>query len=466
MPNLTERYAAMRAAAGLWGPDSLRGRFARGAVWSLIGALVSQGSTLAASVITARLIGREEFGEFGMIQSTVGMFGILAGMGLGLTATKYIAELRVKDPVRAGRIMALAIAVATITATVAVTALSVAAPWLAASTLNAAHLSTELRIAAGLLFVNALSGTQTGILAGFEAFRAIARVSLARGILTVPLTVPCVLLWHLRGAVLSLVAVAVVGLVLNHIAIRAECRNSGVPVRWKGFSTERFILWKFSLPAFLCGAMVSPAMWAANSILVNQRHGYSEMGVFSAANQWRMAIVFLPSLLSQPLLSMLSNLAATDVRSFRRLLRANLYLNVGLSVSIAAPVVFFSSRIMKAYGSDFSSGAPVLILLALATVISSVISVSAQAMASLDKLWWGFALNSAWALALLASTAPLVPRYGALGSAAAYLVSYCVHALTVGTWVRFHFSKRLARLEPTASTHCDTCVLEDDYAHL
>jgi len=464
MPNLIERYAAMRAAAGLWRPDSLRGRFARGAVWSLIGALVSQGSTLAASVITARLIGREEFGEFGMIQSTVGMFGILAGMGLGLTATKYIAELRMQDPARAGRIMALAIAVAVITAAVAVTALCVAAPWLAARTLNAAHLSAELRIAAGLLFINALSGTQIGILAGFEAFRAIARVSLARGILTVPMTVPCVLLWHLRGAVLSLVAVAAMGLVLNDIAIRAECRNNGVPVRWKGFSTERFILWRFSLPAFLCGAMVSPAMWAANSILVNQRHGYSEMGVFSAANQWRMAIVFLPSLLSQPLLSMLSNLAATDVRSFRRLLRANLYLNVGLSVSIAAPVVFFSSRIMKAFGSDFSSGAPVLILLAIATVISSVISVLAQAMASLDKLWWGFALNSAWALALLASTALLVEGYGAVGLGGAYLVSYCVHALSVSAYVKVNFGNRVARPEPTAVSRCEAGVLGNDYA--
>ncbi len=34
---------AARAIAGVWRADSLRGRFARGAVWSLIGAVVAQG---------------------------------------------------------------------------------------------------------------------------------------------------------------------------------------------------------------------------------------------------------------------------------------------------------------------------------------------------------------------------------------------------------------------------------------
>src|SRR6266480_5058102 len=144
--------------------DSLRGRFARGAVWSLIGAVISQGSNLAASVITARLLGREQFGQYGMVQSTVGMFGVFAGMGLGLTATKYVAELRVINPERAGRIIALSTAVALATATTAVVALFAVAPWLAASTLNAPHLSAVLRIATGVLFLNALNGTQTGTL--------------------------------------------------------------------------------------------------------------------------------------------------------------------------------------------------------------------------------------------------------------------------------------------------------------
>jgi len=38
------------------------------------------------------LLGTVGFGELGVIQSTVGMFGVFAGLGLGMTATKYVAS--------------------------------------------------------------------------------------------------------------------------------------------------------------------------------------------------------------------------------------------------------------------------------------------------------------------------------------------------------------------------------------
>jgi O-antigen/teichoic acid export membrane protein len=401
-------------------------------------------------------LGRDVFGEYGMIQTTVGMFGIFAGMGLGLTATKYVAELRVIDPERAGRIIALGTAVAIGTSTIATAMLLAAAPWLAARTLNAPQLSAELRIATGVLFLNALTGMQTGVLAGFEAFRAIARVNLIRGILTFPIAVSGVLLWNLRGAVGALVAAAAVGWILNDFAIHAECRRNKIPVRWERFWSDRAILWRFSLPAFLGGAMTSPAMWAASSILVNQPHGYAEMGIFSAANQWRTAVAFLPSLFSQPLLPMLSNVGVGNLRSFRKLLRANLLLSFGVSLLIAAPIVLCSSWIMKAYGRNFLVGRPVLVLLVLTTVISSTATVIGQAIASLDRMWWGFILNSVWAFVLLAGAALLVPRYGALGLAGAFLAAYSVHALTVSTYVQVHIMNRLVRSKPVVCGHRDT----------
>ena len=50
-------------------------------------------------------------------------------------------------------------------------------------------LAGELRIAGILLFFNALNGAQTGALSGFEAFRAIARINLVRGLIAFPITV-------------------------------------------------------------------------------------------------------------------------------------------------------------------------------------------------------------------------------------------------------------------------------------
>ena len=73
---------ALSAAPG----DSIARHFAIGAFWALVGAAVSRGLTLASSVVAGRLLGTTGFGEIGMIQSTQGLFGIVAGAGLGLAA--------------------------------------------------------------------------------------------------------------------------------------------------------------------------------------------------------------------------------------------------------------------------------------------------------------------------------------------------------------------------------------------
>ena len=63
----------------LFPANSLRARFTTAAFWSIAGAVISRGCVLLASIACARLLGKTGFGELGMIQSTVGVFGIFAG---------------------------------------------------------------------------------------------------------------------------------------------------------------------------------------------------------------------------------------------------------------------------------------------------------------------------------------------------------------------------------------------------
>ena len=66
------------------------------------------------------------------------------------------------------------------------------------------------------------------------------------------------------------------------------------------------ILWKYALPSVLSGVLYFPAVWFANSMLVKQPGGYGELGLFNAANQLRMAVIFLPGLLTVAMLPILS----------------------------------------------------------------------------------------------------------------------------------------------------------------
>ena len=84
-------------------------------------------------------------------------------------------------------------------------------------------------------------------------------------------------------------------------------------------------------------------------------------------------------------------------------------------------------------------------------------AVIGQAIASMDRMWWAFILNSVWAFVLLASAVLLVPHYGALGLAVAFLASYSVHALT-STYVQVHF--RNGPIRPESSV-CNSFLALD-----
>jgi len=271
-------------------------RLARGVFWSMAGSVISRGLMLCATVLVARMLGKTVYGELGMIQSTVGMFGVFAGFGLGLTATKYVAEFRRSDPDRAGRIIGLSGLFAMLTGGVIAIGLFIFAPWLSEHTINAPHLASVLRIGAMILFINALNGAQTGALSGFEAFKTIAHVNLFVGLISFPILVCGAYFGDLTGAVWALAINLSFNWLLNHLALCKEAKHYRVPFTFKNCTREWSVLWRFSLPAALSGALVGPVNWACGALLVNQPDGYGEMGIYSAANQWRFAILFIPGM--------------------------------------------------------------------------------------------------------------------------------------------------------------------------
>jgi len=97
----------------------LRARFLHGITWNVVNALFTQGSVFLSNVIIANLLGREIFGEYGMIQSTLLTVSGIAQVATGITATKYVAEYRSTDKEKTGRILGLCSTVTFLTGCVA-----------------------------------------------------------------------------------------------------------------------------------------------------------------------------------------------------------------------------------------------------------------------------------------------------------------------------------------------------------
>lgn len=423
-------------------------RLFRGIFWAMIGTALTRVFSMATTIFIARFLGRELYGSYGMVESTIGMFGMFAGLAMGSTMAKFVAEFRGKDPVRAGRIMSLGRTFSLLTAAAIALALYLFSAWLAENTLNRPDLAPLLRIGALLLLVSTLNNVETGSLAGFEAFKEVARINMIQGIATPLLTIPLVYLYGLPGAFLSMVGIAVVGYIAALRAVLMSCRTNGIRLRYfdPAAMAELRVIWTFSIPATLSGILYIPVIWITNTLLVNQHNGYAELGLFNAANQWRHFIIVIPNILSFVMLPILSEAFGRENRlEFQHAFRVNLEITWAVALPATAAVMGFSKPLAGLFGNQYAASVPIIAVLMSTAFLNIVNNVVGTALVGSGRMWTGSLFNLAWAVTLIVATSFLVPTHGGMGLAFAYLIAYVLHSL----WQMAYLERKLA---PTSIT--------------
>lgn len=410
--------------------DPVTAGIVRGSAWVLCGAAVARGLGLLASVVIARMLGREGFGSLGIVQSTVAMFQTFAGFGLGLTAMKHVAEYRSQDPLRAGAIIGLTNVVAVGTGLLVAALLLAGAGPLAERVLGHRELAPLLRIGSLLLLLSAIGGAQAGALAGLEAFPTQAVVGLVSGLLALPLQIGGAAWGGVTGALWGYATAALFSAVISQIALRRRCLAEGIRISYRGLGREKRLLWRFSVPAVLTDTLVTPVNWVCSALLVGQPGGLGQMGFFNAANQWQTAILLVPRYSGTVLVPSLSRLRPEPER-YRKGVMSSLLLNVGIASALAAVVILGAPLIVQLYGADFAAARPILVVVALTAALTSTGGVGKQVLSSQGRLWWRFGYSVIWAAVVLLLSWWLVPRLGALGMAWAMLAGALVVAVFV-----------------------------------
>jgi O-antigen/teichoic acid export membrane protein len=439
--------------------SSIGYRLARGAFWSLVGSLISRGMGMLAGILVARLLGKHDFGQLGMVQSTVGVFGVFAGFGMGLTANKHVAEFKTQDPSRAGRIIGLSSLVAWTTAGVMCLALIVCAPWLARATLANPAMSPLLQVAALLLLFSGVNGAQTGALSGFEAFKTIARVNLLAGLLAFPMTLIGAWWGGVTGSVWALVVNMAVNCLLNFCALRVEAAKAGVPLSYRNCLNEWPILWRFSLPAVFGGAIAGPVAWGVSALLVNQPDGYALMGVYNAVLRIRMVPEMIVNMLLAPMLPMLSEkFGNKDTRAYRKTAYSAFMLSLLITAPFGLLQVAMPALTLLPYGPSYAGNDTVVRWLMFDLVLIGLSTPTTQILSSTNRMWFGFACSLGWALLYGILGVILVPRFGATGLAAASPISHFL-AAAVALWYLYSHDHEFLGGIPLASFWFAACLL-------
>lgn len=417
---------------------SVEGKLIHGIFWNFISAFAAQGFPLIAAVITARILGKVTYGQLGIINSTIILFSTFAGLGLGITATNYIAKFHQTEPERTGRIMGLTNILGLLSGIVMFLILFLLAPWIASNILASPELGIELRIASFLLIFNTLIGIQAGSLAGFGSFKDLARIAIFQGTISFPIMIIGVYFFDLTGAITALVIISMINFTIYRKSITSVLKKFNVRINYSKARQEINILWELSVPSMLSSVMVGPIIWVVNTIIINIPGGYAQLGIFFAADQWRIMMAFIPGVIGRVLLPLLASNLNNQNESLESI---NIFVGWFIVIIIALPLIAFPEIISNFYGASFSSitFTQVLAFLLFVSCIIAYREGIARKLIVKNLMWWGFLDNLLWAV-ILVMTVFLLKNLGALGLAIGYIVAYVLNTLI---FVPFYLWKKV-----------------------
>jgi peptidoglycan biosynthesis protein MviN/MurJ (putative lipid II flippase) len=160
---------------------------------------------------------------------------------------------------------------------------------------------------------------------------------------------------------------------------------------------------------------------------------YGELGIFEAADQWKVMLLFVPGAICQIVLPIMSSI--TDYHTFRRALIGNLALIGGIAALLACASWFIAPILMPLYGRTFTDTAT-LTALAFSTIPTALAQILEMTLYSREKMWTSFGFNIVWGISTVAlAYLFLENQQGAFGIAMAILLAYILKLLCMGSYL-------------------------------
>lgn len=411
--------------------DSVWHRIANGTFWSLTSVALGKALVLIASIFCARILGDVGFGEFGIIRSTIGMFIVLGSAGLGTTASKYIAEYRAKfNNEGITKIYYLTNGFALSLSILFSVFLFVFADNIAESNFHDSSLTDDIQIGTLLLLFSIINAAQNGVLSGFEQFKAIALNTLFASILECIAIIVGAYFYEVQGAILGYGLSFIFWAVINYVSIKRTFTKNNISRKYIHLSKRDYeILWKFSIPSALNSIMVAPCFWIIKTLLV-QKDGFAALGVYEAADQWKIIILFIPNAIANILMPIFSNVNSSDnYGSYHKLLNVSIALNGIIAFVLVGLIYILKDLIMSFYGKGFNNP-EVLFILCASTIFSSMAQVMTLSLISRAKAWTSFVFNFVWAILMVVITYVMIENgHGVCSLAYANLYAYIIHCI-------------------------------------
>jgi O-antigen/teichoic acid export membrane protein len=432
---INDQHEAKSCSALYLLPRTLSQHVLKGFLWTVLAALLNQGTTFVSSLLLARILGLKLFGYYSIVLSVVMTAATISQGGSGLAAAKFIAEFRASSDIRASSILSLCRKITFWTGISGALIVLSFGNFLAERIYHSPPLMLPLKLAALAVFFQTGVSYLQGALQGFAAFPVVSRAGLRCGILQIVLACGGGLWGGLNGAIIGFVlASAGRYLVYRHL-LEGVARSHRVATNGKLNSHDLALIWRFALPAALSGLITVPAQSVVIAILARLPEGAELAGLYAAANQIRLLTLHLPTILNTVTVPALNNLKGRhEHREFKNLYTANLVATFFAALVTLLPLVVVAPRIFSMYGGSFIFHGSFAYVLLLSVIPEATSGAIYQLVQSLEKMWHSvFLIAIPRDLTFVALSYYLAPVKALDGVATAYLsaqiIAFCATSL-------------------------------------
>lgn len=364
----------------------LNSKLFRDSFWAVFGNGIGNALMLFSGIIIARLLGKELYGEYGIVKTTMFYIASFATLGLGVTSTKYIASLISENSIHVGNIIRDSISITLIFSGLIAFILFISASSLA-DFLNESSLVIAFKALAIVIIFKAITTTQIGILAGFKNFKTIAINSLLSGFVMLLLCIPLTYKFGLKGSLATLLISQIFNSLINFFSIRKKSKD--IPLI-KNVSYKKELIC-FSFPVALQESSFTICNWAA-IMMLTKISSIGEVGLYTASAQWNSIITMIPGLLINVVLSYLSG-SVNQKHLHEKTLKLMLCVNFITTIIPFIIVYFLANFIASFYGDSFSEMPSVLRVLTFSTILEACASVYKSELLALGKTWLLFSIR-------------------------------------------------------------------------
>jgi O-antigen/teichoic acid export membrane protein len=357
--------------------------------WAVFGNGIGNFLMLLSGIFIARMLGKDLYGEYGMVKTTMYTMATFSTLAFGNTTTKFIADYIQKDLPSVKSIIKSSVWIVVLFSISTCVFLYLLSNKIALF-VNEPQLADAFKFLGVLIIFRALNTLGAGLLGGFKDFKHVGINNIVAGSIMFLLCIPLTSLYSLTGAYISLITSQIVLCILNLFFVYRH--QKGIQT----YSNTNFskLLLVFSFPFALTEFIYTVTTWGG-SMVVTKYASLGELGMYTACAQWNAIILFMPGLLGNVILSYLSSSASGSEKvHHHQLVKRMLLVNFLSTLLPLAIVAVAASYIAQYYGSTFVGMDSILRIGILATIFTCLSRVFDSNLMSIGKRWTAFTICS------------------------------------------------------------------------